>query len=741
MERRAWWPLTTLDARWVESILADARFAFRHFARTPLATITMIVLLAIGVGVNAGTYIVLRAVLFLPPRGISHDPALVRIRGLAKLDETRRVDRRQLTYPEVLEYAAHTEVFRDVAAWSSSDVVIEFGNSGQPSIGGTATFVTPNFFRVLGVGQTLGAGLPPFTLESKTPQFVAVIDHNLWEQAFGRAPDVIGKSLSVNGVTVTIVGVAAAGFRGTQDNSPHQRNLWLPLTARPNIEQDESPLESYDSPILTAAARLFPGVSAREAGTVAQVIGARSRSQESKPSRAQYFTDIVPLRGYNDRPGDSREMMLVASLFASITLLILLVTCTNVSALLAGLAVARRSEIGIRLSLGASRGRLVRQLVTETVLLAAAGAVLALLVMWALFIAFRAELADLETIPWNGYLFTLGFALATGIIFGISPALHATRLAVAQVLKESAAAVAGSRSWLQRSLVIAQITLTQPLLVGLGAFLVFTIGEFRGHAANSLNEHILSVRFNPFAGNRSSSAQREDMRRMQERFAGLSGVRSVVAEPMGIRSWRVVVHPEDRIVGAAGAETYSLATRFADRGYFALLEMPLVRGRDFDESERAAGREMNFTAVVLSSAAAHKLFGAANPIGRRLQSAEGPRSPATRTRDPGEFVVVGVVDDDRAMPGDAASTVSGFVAGSLIDTALLVRTNGPAAPLAPLIRSVARAELPDMPLQRVATLAEIERDSRASILQATGLAAAGGVLALLLSAIGLYAVV
>ena len=306
--------------------------------------------------------------------------------------------------------------------------------------------------------------------------------------------------------------------------------------------------------------------------------------------------------------------------------LVLLITCTNVSALLAGLGVARRREIAVRLALGAGRRRIVRQLVTETVMLAMAAGALGLFVIWLLLRLFDASIPDLAIeIDWRSIAFTFSLALVAGLLFGFSPALHATRLALQEALKDSAGVVVARRLRLQSWLVVAQIAFTQPALLGMGALLLEMRSELRELPAQPYADRILELRFNVNPRYGSLDEDREQtLVRLQERLAAVPGVEGVVRQE-NADSFDVEVHPADTVAGLELASPQQVRGIAAPAGYFPLMGISFVRGRDFDAAERSADDD---GAIVIGSGLARRLWGGADAIGRRVVSV-GPNLRGT----------------------------------------------------------------------------------------------------------------
>ena len=717
--------------RGVESVLADLRYGVRRLSRTPFSAVTMVVVFALGIGFNAALFIFISSMVNSPVPGITPDDSVVRIRGIVQRGGI--AIGREFSYPEYRDYASQTALFASVAAWSSSDVVIgsSGGAAGETLFSGAASFVTANYFQVLGVRPAAGTTLPEKAPDhGGEPPLVAVISHALWEQRFDLAPDIVGRSLKVNGTSVTIVGVAPRRFAGARTGGSQMR-VWLPLGTRPLLLRSSIDLTSYDPAFLGLAARLQPGIEPDQALPTVDAIGARSTQLTTGPQPpGNRSTDVVPMLAGNYFPpsGETPNLLARASSLM-IPLLILLVTCTNVSALLAGLAIARRREIAVRLSLGAARRRIVRQLVTESVLLAVTAGALALLVIWILLRFVEASIADaVMVIDWRVILFTLTVAGVAGVIFGLSPALHGTRVSLSEVLKDSVGGVVVPRSRLQSGLVVAQIALTQPLLLGMGALILEMREDLRKIPSPVHADRVLDVRFNTNPRYGAIDQAREDtLRRLQSRFAALPGVLAVVPQENSDDYFEVVVHRADQ---AADQPERPIAVRAqaAPPGYFSLMGMPVIRGRDFTALHE------DRTSVVIGAASANRLWPGADPIGRRIVSI----SP---TRRGTSFTVVGVVDETRAGLRDSGDEMRGFVSDVRITGRFLIRTQAPAQPMLSVIRETAVAEAPDLPIVSARPLDAIASEQRSSLRRIIGGVGGTGVLALFLSAIGLYAVV
>jgi len=418
----------------------------------------------------------------------------------------------------------------------------------------------------------------------------------------------------------------------------------------------------------------------------------------------------------------------------------LLITCTNVSALMVGLAVARRREIGVRLSLGAPRRRLIRQLLTESVLLALLAAAVGLLVTTAGIRLVGATLDDVQLIMnWRVTIATCAVAIITGMLFGISPALHATRVSVSEVLKGASGSVAVTRSRLQRALVVAQIALTQPLLVGLGVVVATMVTDMGRRVTSSVPGQIAEIELDTWAGRVTPGERSSRIAAIVERIGAMPGVVAAMPMQMGTHVAPITVHSDDRIAGVTYAVMQTQLTA-APQGYFNAFEIPIIRGRGFDAAEYARTsddplRPLSTDAVIIGSDLARRLWRDANPLGRRLVMPRSTGSAQTPMR------VVGVVDEAVAGPSEINNQVRVYVPYATVYTGVVARTNGPATPMLNAMRTLAVAEAPQLPIIRVETMEQREARFRRDVLRTSAAVAAGGLLALLLSAIGLYAVV
>ena len=740
---------------WVETTTADIRYAVRHFRRTPLSTITMVAVLTLGIGANVLLFTLLNSLATMPAPGIARDDSLVRIRGSLRTRGTAALEPRLLSWPEVQEYVARTELFSSVAAYADEIAALEPVEGTSAPATARVIYTTSNYFPLVGVRALVGAPPPAEPDVMRSPSLpTAMISYAIWQQRFGAAPDVVGRTIRVNDIAVEIAGVAPPRFAGT--DRAGAMTIWVPLAAYPVLQRrTPAVFLSVDSMFLSAAARLRPGVTIGDASPVVAGIAARTLARgqgrpaasgsSGQPLSGEHAgnADVARMLASNERVSEGRrtDLILSVAMAGGFALLILLVTCTNVSALMVGLATARRREIGVRLSLGAPRARLVRQLLTESVLLAVIAAGLVLVATTIGIRALGVMLPDVQlVIDWRVTLATGAVAMGTGILFGLSPALHATRVPVGEVLKSAAASVAATQSRLQRALVVAQVTLTQPLLVGFGAMVLTMATDVEGRGTSAVPRQIAEIEVDTWTGQVSGEERASRVAEMVERVAELPGVIAAVPMQMGTVGASLTVHPADRIAGVSESGIMRASLIAAPSGYFSAYGIPIVRGRDFDADELAppsgdALLTVSHRVAIIGTDLARRLWGSADPLGRRLTFASSMRP------DSAAMVVVGVVDAAIAGRSDGDEQIRIYVPYAAMNTGVVARTAGPALPMLNAIRRAVAAAAPRMPVTRAETMEQREAESRRKLLRAGGAVAAGGLLTLLLSAIGLYAVV
>jgi len=728
--------------RWAHDVLADARFAHRYFARHKATTAIIVTVLALGTGANALIFSLIQSQFFRPAPGVSPNADQVRVWSQERATPTAQWQPRLFTYAEITALAERRDIFHDVAAWTEDEVVL----GADSTIASAARsmqmqFVTPNYFHALGVTIVAGPGLAQRTDVRDTPDLTAVMSYAMADTLYGSAAAAVGRRIIVNEIPVYVAGVAPPRFQGALRNM-NEPELWIPVSARASIAH--APVRWLtDDAVLSAVAQLAPQVSRdRAAAFTRQVITASLPDSATRVGMARTASvfgmqEVAPGKDHN-------EMVMATTMIITVGVLILLIACTNISSLMVAAAVGRRHEIAVRLSLGASRARVLRQLITESTILALAGGAIGLTFAWiALLYNQKTEINGVDVTPDAvTFAFVLVLAVATGVLFGLSPALHATRGDVANALRDSGTAVSG-RGRLQRGFVVAQIALSQPLLVFLGTMLSLVIAEYQP-LAPEMSRRVVAINFHPLASG-APGQRAEAVDSLVPRIAERPEVVNAVPEVTGF-AIRGVFAPDRRVRHAQTDTVPTVVTLEGSApGWFSAVDVPIVFGRDVSFADTLP---MSLAyPVVIGSDLARKLWTESNPVGRTLVS---PPLPGWK-QDSITMTVVGVYDATSSAPG---MTWNGGAARGdkpvRVYTArgkqwrhdrVLVRTRGPAAPFEPELQRFVRARAPSLPVTSMMTLAQSDERDYRDMLQQTGLAGAGGVLAMLLASLGLYGIV
>lgn len=699
----------------METLLQDLRNAFRMLRRNPGFTAVAILVLALGIGANSALFGVVNSLLLKPPPGLTGADRLVWVMGDPRFGE--------MTYPDYLDFRAGTDLFEGMAAYESTAMAL--GSGGDP-ISVEGQLVSGNYFEVLGANPPLGRGFLPESERPSGSHTVVVLSHRLWETRFNADPSVIGATVNLNGNPFTVVGVAAEGFSGTDFQSAVE--LWVPILAQPiAMPRQYDVLAKRDFPNFTVIGRLADGVTTDAAEAALRGIAIEINPLE--PERVEPLAPVVEnLRGWLpvSRLGSTIPIFTLAAI---ITGLVLLIACANVGNLLLARAVRRRREFGIRSALGAGRGRLIRQLLAESVLLAVLGAGVGLVMAFWGAELFKARFLDLvgnfDVSPdATTLLFSLSLAVVTGVVFGLAPAWRASKTDVTRVIQGDRTARL-RRSHLQSILVIAQMALSLALLVTAGLFL----RKFQEVATLNVGfdaEHVLEVSYDPSTLGMSPEAREVFSERLAGRVRGLPGVIEATTSSSPYSLHGVYAGPEE------GSNSEPTVATGASPEFFRTLGISLVRGRGFTESEN----QLNAPPVaIVSESLAERLWPGQNPIGRRVYLDE-------RSSEPME--VVGVAADARVAGLDETNpnivyrpAVQHYL---MPDARLMVRTRGNPLATADEVRGILRGLAPSLPISRVATLAE-SLQTQIGVFRNLSMVAAGfGALALALAAIGLYGV-
>ncbi|HTH49028.1 MAG TPA: ABC transporter permease [Candidatus Limnocylindria bacterium] len=731
--------------------MQDFRFALRQLLKKPGFTLVAVLTLALGIGANTALFTVINTVL-LRSLPVEHPEELVQV---TVNNRTGHPDY-SFSYPfyEQLRDQGHSLSGLFAAGWVGDKDSFFVPQSGSPeaeTIRGQA--VSGNFFSVLSVPALLGRTLTEADNHPGAPQAVAVISHGFWQRRFGGDPSVIGKAVTFKDVPFVIVGVTPPGFFGFEPGA--NPDLWWPVRLISQIEHN--PNTSMLQPNvswLSLVGRLAPGVKRPSAEAELRVIFQRNRDEDlakhsgkwSDEQRKRALASDLELQsahaGWTALRDEFRQPLFVLMAFVAV---IQLIASANVASLLLVQAVSRAREFSVRSALGAGRARLVRQLLTESVLLAAAGGLLGLLLAQGgtralmAFMQLEADSVTLSITPdLRVLLFTTGVALVTGIFFGLVPAFSGSRVDLASSLKGSAGSIAGnpSRQRLHHLLVVAQVALSLVLLVGAGLF-VQTLRNLKGMDMGFNRANVAQFGVDFRSGITSAQQRNTLYGEMLSRLEALPGAQAASLYGFGMLSgngWSEPVLAEGGI--ATSGQNLECQAMVVGPKFFETLGMGILSGRDFNAQDGQSASETNQHRVaVINQAMARRYFGEGSPVGRRFSVSYRPEQ---------KYEVVGLARDAKygSLRQEAPPTFyTPLAADGGLSMTLAVRMKGATAPLTSRDAQTIVSQI--HPRARVENFKTLEDVVDASVHRERIVAQLGsffGLLALGLACLGLYGV-
>ena len=753
------------DLQAFSGFLHDLRYGLRQFRRSPALAAVVVVSLALGIGANTATFSVVNAVMlhdlaihepgrlvvlqYVEPEGGFAGPLDHSHSGRGSRDSAGRSVGLSVSWPAFSYLAAR-------ARSSSVAGFVPLGMFDKPTaiVRGEPMFldgdmVTAGYFPALGIVPVLGRGIVPDDEKPEAPR-VGVISDRFWDRAFARSRDVLGTSILLNGVPVTVVGVVPASFTGLENGRCPDIYIQMgpqtgltPWGVRPNGDP-QVVFAAHDYWWLQVVARLAPGVTVEQARAELDRLFRESLlAAVDSPVPSSKLPSVALTPAADGLNAVGRRFSKPLAVLAVVVGLVLLVACANVATLLLARGTSRRKEMAVRLAMGAPRARVIRQLLAESLLYAAGGAALGLLLAgWGGRTLLVLLTQGREPIPIDVGLdrlvlaFTAGVALLTTLLFGLAPAVRATRLDLGSDLKESAATVFGGGSRRFRGgkgLVVAQIALSLPLVVGAGLFLR-TLSNLEHQRLGFDPDRILVFGLDPTKAGFKDARLLAAFSEVQERVAALPGVRAVSASRLGlITGWvnngRISLEGGPAGVDARGP---SIHWNQVTPGFFTTMGMELVLGRTIEGRDTADAPNV----AVVNLALAERVFPGQNPIGRRFWFG--------RSREGQPVEVVGVVRDARSSSLRAPAPPTAYVPYSQSRTPLSgmvfqVRTIGDPIALAGSVRKIVSDIIPGVPLADVKTQAQQIEDSLGQETMYARLFSLFGLMALLLACVGLYA--
>lgn len=708
----------------MSTLLQDLRFALRMLVKDYGFTAAAILSLALGIGLNTAIFTFLNAV-FLRPFPV-RDPA--RLASIVSLDES---DPRFLpnSYPNYLDFRDQNRAFSGMAAFQAIEVSLDGQDRPELVIG---QMVTGNFFDVLGVKAALGRTFLPEEDSTEGTHPVVVLSHALWERRFAADPTIVGKTIRLNGQRYTVVGVSAKGFKGTGKRTSFK--LWVPLGMYRQVFPIPDHIKDRDWHLFRIVGRLNPGFTQERAQAEIKMLAARLREAYPKENRGQSAT-LVPFMHEALGPND-RYLFVRAGFFLTLVVgLVLLGACANVANLLLARSAVRRQEIAIRLSLGASRVRLIRQLLTESVLLAVIAGALGLIVAsWSrnLLTSFKNPFfsADALDAPLDGRVlaYALLTSLVTGLIFGLAPALQSSSLSPVSALKGFGLASSGGRITLRNAVLVLQVAFSFVSLMAAGWFLR-SLYNARQTNPGFESKNLMVISFNLSSLGYSEAEGRRLAERMLTEPRSVSGVRTTgLAENRLLAG--IVMARSVSIEGSASNRPEPLTpTNSVSPEYFDTLGIPIVHGRAFTPEDHSGTKSV----AIINEAMARRYWPEGNPIGRRFRFEDGSES----------MEVVGVAHDSKFLSltqNPQPQVYLPLLQHYSPSMTLYVRTTTAVPGLLDAVRAKVQSLETQLPLD-VTTASEIIDHSLWAPQMAAVLLSLFGGLALLLATIGIYSIV
>jgi predicted permease len=731
----------------MDNLIRDMRYGLRMLIKSRGFTLVAVTTLALGIGVNTAIFSLLNQVL-LKTLPVPEPQQLVILQspgpkqGHVSSDTNDGAE--SFSYPMYKDLRDQNQVLSGLLArYPVSLNITSQGQTGQAS----GELVSGNYFDVLGVKAALGRTLTPDDDLTPGAHQVAVLSHSFWTRRFSTSAAVLNQTMVINGQLMEIIGVTQEGFAGVQVGQPP--DIFIPITMKAQMTPNWDGLADRKDYWLSILGRLEPGTSRDQAQAGLQPLYRSVLETEAplqsglSPQNLERFLNRPAMladgsQGRQILQSDTRDplMMLMAMVG-----LVLLITCANLASLLITRGVARQKEIAVRQALGASRWRLVRQFIVESLVLSVAGGLLGLVVaVWTIggllkWIPAGQELSGLSAdLDLRMLLFNFGLSLSTGLLFGLIPAMKSTRTNLAVALKDQgrSASAGVAHAGLRKGLVVAEIALTMLLLVAAGLF-ARSLYNLKRVDVGIRTERIMSFSISPKLNGYNPARSVALFSQLQESLSALPGIEAVSAAEVAAfsdNSWGSNITVEG-YVPAEGEDTHSFRNSITP-GYFATLGVPLVAGREFTVQDTAKSQKV---AIINESLARH-YFGETNPVGRRMKFGAG--------NSPLDMEIAGVVKDSKH--GNVRDKVERFTytpytqSRAIGEITFYVRTTQNPESIATALRQeVARYDA-SLPVYALRTLSEQIDESIFGDRLLAVLSSVFGLLAALLAVVGIYGV-
>jgi macrolide transport system ATP-binding/permease protein len=710
----------------IETTLQDLRFGFRMLRRSPGFSALAILCLTLGIGANAAVFSWVEGILFRPYPAVSHQERLLALSG-TEVGETGGT---AMSWPDYLDLQRSSTLFDTLFVSKITGTTLSIGDRAERT---TGSIVSANYFDAIGVHPILGRGFEPGEDTGRNAHPVAVISYQLWQGRFKGDREIIGKTQRLNGVVHTIVGVTPEGFYGTFVG--WAMNFWVPASMEEIFESGGYKLEDRGARWIEAYVRLKPGVTREQAQQETSVVAKRLEADYPDTNRGRSMR-LWPL--WQTPFNNARTLLPTLEIMLAVVFFVLLIACANVGNLLLVKSFARRHEMTVRLAIGASPWRLLKQLLTEGVILSAFGAAGGLLVAYwcrhALVVLFPARGGVSMHLPgeidWRVLAVSAGVCVIATLVVGLVPAMQSGRIDLAGALKSDSAGAVGSRqrAWVRSGLVVVQVSLCFVLLVGAG-LLLQSLQKIRNSSPGFTTHGVLSTAVDVVSAGYDAQRTKNFQDELVDRVKALPGVESAVfarATPLGYGSYSESPIAVD---GYQPPPEEQPTVEYNEVGpdYFVTMGIPLVSGREFTraDDEKAA------LVAVVNETMAGRYWRGKDPIGERVQVK-------------GRWMrVVGMAKDSKYQSVRETPKPFFYVPwrqNFSVGGGLYVRT-----PLSPetmataLAREVHALDGNLAPYEMITMQEQVDRSTSAQMVAVTLVGILGG-LALLLAAIGLYGV-
>lgn len=714
----------------METLWQDIRYGLRTLGKNKGFTAVAVIVLALGIGANTAVFSLVHALLLTPVPGVAEPERIVRIGRTYKGDGFDTG-----SWLNYLDYRERNTVFSDIAVHTARGLNLSNGERTERLNGG---LVSGNYFRMVGAWPYRGRLL---TLEDNLEEGqhpLVVLSYSTWQRMFGGDENLVGKTATVNGKPYRVIGITQPGFRGTA-MSGQNVDAWVPIKMVKDFVPflgDLSLFELRNATWFYRQGRLKPGVTLEQAQAEMDVIAAQLR-QEYPEMLERNKIGVLLVGGVGIYPGREENLKTILLLLGSLVGMVLLIACANAANLLLARASQRQKEMAVRSALGAGRTRLLRQLLTEGVLLwllgGTAGFLLAIWLSQALWTLAPNRLAELPFgggSTWEVLGFGLGISLLTGVVFAFIPALQATRIDLASGLREGGRSTGAAGAWLRKGFVVVQVASVVIMLVGAG-LLTRTLTNLQSIEIGFDSSNLLTVGIDPGLNAYLEEAGRNFFDELLPRLRALPGVEQAgmaITMPLNRSNWGLTIKI-DGAINQRGGENLSVDFNTVTPGYFKMMGVELVAGREFTEQDTQDSEAV----AVINQAMVNKWFKDRNPVGEVVRF----------TREERPTRIVGVIRDIKTRRLTSGPRQFFYVPQSqyyVPDQYLHLKTRGNPYTVLPQVRELVRRMDPNLPLTDIRTMDEriaaflSAQSSRAVFVNAFS------VLALLLASVGLYGV-